>query len=106
MPSHRHATRCASCHEPGSVTRPSGAWKILLVAGYALFSLMVFCASLLGPTIIAVLPLLAATGLGLLPWLHDRAGAPAACQACGRIAADEPAPSTAATTSTRVAHAA
>lgn len=89
MSRHRHATRCASCHQPNAVVRPSGAWKIALVGGYVLFGLMVFGASLLGPTIMAVLPMLVATGLGLLPWLHDRAGAPAACVECGKLASDE-----------------
>jgi hypothetical protein len=46
---------------------------------------MVFGASLLGPTIMAALPLLVGTGLGLLPFLHDRAGAPAECSACGKL---------------------
>ncbi|MCX4247285.1 hypothetical protein [Paraliomyxa miuraensis] len=88
MPAHRHATRCASCHEH-AVVRPSAAWKAALVGGYVLFGMMVFGASLLGPTIIAVLPLLMATGFGLLPFLHERAGAQAACAACGKLASDE-----------------
>lgn len=85
MSQHRHSARCSSCHRADSVTRPSTAWKAALVGGYVLFSLMVFGASLLGPTIMAVLPFLAATGLGLLPWLHERAGAPATCTACGKL---------------------
>ena len=89
MSHHHHSARCSSCHRPDSVTRPSSAWKAALVGGYVLFSLMVFGASLLGPTIMAVLPFLAATGLGLLPWLHDRAGAPAACTACGKLQPSE-----------------
>jgi hypothetical protein len=89
MSHHPHSARCSSCHRPDSVTRPSSAWKVALVGGYAMFSLMVFGASLLGPTIMAVLPFLAATGLGLLPWLHERAGAPAACVACGKLQPSE-----------------
>jgi hypothetical protein len=84
MSAHRHSARCSSCHRD-TVVRPSAAWKLALVAGYVVFGAMVFGASLLGPTIIAVLPLLLGTGMGLLPWLHDRAGAPAECSACGKL---------------------
>jgi hypothetical protein len=90
---HHHSARCSSCQRLDTVTKPSAAWKVALVGGYALFSLMVFGAGLLGPTIMAVLPLLAVTGLGVLPFLHERAGAPAACTACGKLhpaAASEP----------------
>lgn len=55
------------------------------MGGYTLFGSMVFAASLLGPIIMAVLPWLAVAGLGLLPWLHDRAGAPPVCSACGKL---------------------
>jgi hypothetical protein len=92
MTSHHHSPRCSSCHRD-AVVRPSAAWTLALVGGYVIFGAMVFGASLLGPTILAVLPLLAATGIGLLPWLHERAGAPAACTACGKLqpaAASEP----------------
>jgi hypothetical protein len=76
--------RCSSCHRD-TVVRPSAAWKLALVGAYVIFSAMVFGASLLGPTIMAALPLLFGAGLGLLPWLHDRAGAPAVCTACGKL---------------------
>lgn len=91
MTARRRSARCSSCHRD-TVVRPSAAWKAALVGGYALFGLMVFGASLLGPTIMAVLPMLAATGMGLLPWLHERAGATAACTACGNLqpAAERP----------------
>lgn len=88
MSRHHSSARCSSCHRD-TVVRPSAAWKAALVGGYVVFGLMVFGASLLGPTIMAVLPLLVATGLGLLPWLHDRAGAPAACSACGKLQPSE-----------------
>ena len=79
-----HSHRCSSCHRH-AVVRRSPAWKLALVGGYVVFGAMVFGASLLGPTIMAVLPLLFGAGLGLLPWLHDRAGAPAECSACGKL---------------------
>jgi len=79
-----HSDRCSSCHRD-TVVRPSHAWKLALVGGYVVFSAMVFGASLLGPTIMAVLPVLFGAGLGLLPFLHDRAGAPAECTACGKL---------------------
>lgn len=79
-----HSHRCSSCHRD-AVVRRSPAWKLALVGGYVVFGSMVFGASLLGPTIMAVLPLLFGAGLGLLPWLHDRAGAPAECSACGKL---------------------
>lgn len=84
MSRHRHSARCSSCH-CDTVVRPSAAWKLALVGGYVVLGVMVFCAALLGPTIMAVLPLLAATGMGLLPWLHERAGAPPTCSACGKL---------------------
>jgi hypothetical protein len=92
MSAHTHSTRCSSCHRD-AVVRPHAAWKAALVGGYVVFGAMVFGASLLGPTIMAVLPFLVATGLGLLPFLHDRAGAPAECSACGKLQpAEEAAP--------------
>lgn len=84
MSRHRHSARCSSCHRD-TVVRPSAAWMLALVGGYVVLGVMVFCAALLGPTIMAVLPLLAATGMGLLPWLHERAGAPPTCGACGKL---------------------
>lgn len=84
MSAHHCSTRCSSCHRD-AVVRPHAAWKAALVGGYVVFGAMVFGASLLGPTIMAVLPFLFATGLGLLPYLHDRAGAPAECSACGKL---------------------
>jgi len=92
MSSHRRSARCSSCHRD-AVVRPSAAWKLALVGGYLVLGVMVFGASLLGPTIMAVLPLLVATGLGLLPFLHERAGAPAECSACGKL---QPSPAQAA----------
>jgi hypothetical protein len=88
MSAHRHSVRCSSCRRD-TVVRPSPAWKLALVGGYVVFGAMVFGASLLGPTIMAVLPFLMATGMGLLPWLHDRAGAPAECSACGKLQPSE-----------------
>ncbi|MCA9651496.1 MAG: hypothetical protein H6712_30160 [Myxococcales bacterium] len=67
------------------MTRPSRAWKAALVGAYGIFVVMIFGAGLLGPTIMAVLPLLAAYGLGVLPWVHERASAPAQCRSCGKI---------------------
>ena len=81
----RHSESCPSCGERGTVERASAWWKVALVAGYVVFSAMVFGASLLGPTIMAVLPLVAGCGIGLLPYLHDKAGAPATCTSCHRI---------------------
>ena len=86
MPRSTH--RCSSCHRD-TVVRPSAAWKLALVGAYVVFSAMVFGASLLGPTIMAALPLLFGAGLGLLPYLHDRAGAPAECTACGKLQPSE-----------------
>ena len=84
MSAHHRSVRCSSCHRD-TVVRRSAAWKVALVGGYVLFGLMVFGASLLGPTIMAALPFLAATGMGLLPWLHERAGAEPSCSACGKL---------------------
>ncbi|MEM7159592.1 MAG: hypothetical protein AAF799_42525 [Myxococcota bacterium] len=81
----RHQEVCPCCGSRGTVVRPSGWWKVALVAGYVAFSAMVFGASLLGPTIMAVLPLVAGCGIGLLPYLHDRVGTPATCTSCHRI---------------------
>lgn len=83
MSAHRHSARCSSCHRD-TVVRPKAAWKLALVGGYFVLGVMVFGAALLGPTIMVVLPLLVGTGLGLLPFLHERAGAPAECSACGK----------------------
>lgn len=83
MPAHPHSNRCSSCHRD-AVVRPHAAWKLALVGGYVVLGVMVFGAALLGPTIMLVLPLLVGTGLGLLPFLHERAGAPATCTACGK----------------------
>ena len=89
MSVHHHSNRCSSCHRD-SVVRPSAAWKLALVGGYVVLGVMVFGAALLGPTIMVVLPLLVGTGLGLLPFLHERAGAPATCTACGKYQPAEP----------------
>ncbi len=83
---HPHPQDCPCCHRPGTVERRSGWWRVALVAGYILFSMMVFGSALLGPTSMAVLPFLLATGLGLLPYLHDKVSDPPTCSACGRIA--------------------
>lgn len=83
MSAHPHTARCSSCHRD-TVVRANPLWKLALVGGYFVLGVMVFCAALLGPTIMAVLPLLAATGMGLLPFLHERAGAPPECSACGK----------------------
>lgn len=83
MSAHRHSARCSSCHRD-AVVRPNAAWKLALVGGYFVLGVMVFGAALLGPTIMVVLPLLVGTGMGLLPFLHERAGAPAECSACGK----------------------
>lgn len=83
MPAHPRSNRCSSCHHD-TVVRPSAAWTLALVGGYVVLGVMVFGAALLGPTIMVVLPLLVGTGLGLLPFLHERAGAPATCTACGK----------------------
>lgn len=106
MPTHRPSNRCSSCHRD-AVVRPHAAWTLALVGGYVVLGAMVFGASLLGPTIMAVLPLLAATGMGLLPFLHERAGAPATCSACGRYQPTEGhAPSEAEASTLEVARAA
>lgn len=88
MSAHQHRNRCSSCHRD-TVVRPRAMWKVALVGGYVIFSAMVFGASLLGPTIMAALPFLVGTGMGLLPWLHDKAGAPAECSACGKLQPSE-----------------
>ncbi len=90
MAHHAHRTDCPCCHRHNTVVRRSNAWWAALIGAYVLFSAMVFGASLLGPTIMAVLPMLVATGLGLLPYLHGRVAEPATCTACGRIATGQP----------------
>lgn len=82
---HRHSD-CSRCRRSGTVVRPSGAWTAALLLAYAVFVVMIFGAGLLGPTIMLVIPLLAAYGLGVLPFVHARVGAPASCTACGTIA--------------------
>lgn len=82
---HRHSD-CSRCHRSGTVVRPSSAWTAALLLAYAVFVVMIFGAGLLGPTIMVVIPLLAAFGLGVLPFVHARVGAPASCTACGTIA--------------------
>lgn len=85
MFTHHHASDCTCCSARGTVERPSSLWKVALVAGYVVVGLMVAAASMLGLGILGVIPLLMMAGLGLLPFLHDRAGAPPLCSACGKI---------------------
>lgn len=80
---------CPCCHRRGTVVRPSRAWMLALAMAYAAFAVMIFGAGLLGPTIMVVLPLLAAYGLGVLPYVHARASAPTVCVACDRIVSAE-----------------
>ena len=83
MSAHHHSARCSSCHHD-TVVRANPAWKLALVGGYFVLGVMVSGAALPGPPTMAVLPLPAATGMGLLPFLHERAGAPPECSACGK----------------------
>ncbi len=85
MLTHRHRLDCTCCGAQGAVERPSALWKVALVAGYVLFGTMIFGASMLGLGVIGVIPFLALAGLGLLPFLHDRAGAQPTCSECGKI---------------------
>ena len=79
------ASHCPHCHRHGTLRSPSGRWKVAIPAAYAVFAVMIFGAGLLGPTIMAVLPLLAAYGLGVLPFVHGKAAEPTTCTACDRI---------------------
>lgn len=76
---------CPHCHAQGSVTRPSRAWRLALVAGWLVMAASVMFASLIGPFILAVGPIIAASGAGLLSFLHGKVGEPATCEACGKI---------------------
>lgn len=82
---HHHRPSCPHCHAEGSVTRPSPAWRLALVAGWLVMVVMVMIASLIGPFILAVGPIIAASGAGLLSFLHGKVSEPATCDACGKI---------------------
>lgn len=80
-----HRPSCPHCHAKGSVTRPYRAWRLALVAGWLVMAAMVMIASLIGPFILAVGPIIAASGAGLLSFLHGKVSEPATCDACGKI---------------------
>lgn len=82
---HHDRPSCPHCRAKGSVTRPSRAWRLALVAGWVVMAASVMLASLIGPFILAVGPIIAASGAGLLSFLHGKVAEPATCKACGKI---------------------
>ncbi|MEW5849573.1 MAG: hypothetical protein AB2A00_12215 [Myxococcota bacterium] len=78
------ARACPSCSQTVVPTGPGPIWKLALVGGYGVISVMVVCSSLLGLGILGMLPVLAISGFGVLPPLHELAGTPPSCPNCGK----------------------
>ncbi|MEM6989562.1 MAG: hypothetical protein AAF721_03670 [Myxococcota bacterium] len=82
---HPHRPNCPHCHAKGSVRTPHPAWRVALVAGWLVAAAMVMGISLIGPFILLLGPIVAASGAGLLSFLHGKVAEPPICEACGKI---------------------
>jgi hypothetical protein len=76
--------RCPHCNAH-AVRRPSNLWKLAHAGAWAYAALSVLGASLVGPFIVALVPMLLFGGTCLLAETHRRATAPAVCDACDRL---------------------
>lgn len=79
---------CPHCHHD-TLRRPP-RWGVLAVAlAWAVVVAMLFVASLIGPFIMFVVPVLLAFGASAVTSAHDFAFAPPECERCGKLALDE-----------------
>jgi len=83
-----HRNTCPHCHARGTVQRPSRLWLLAVAAAWGFLFLAVLGASLIGPFVLAVGPVLALSGACLLSFVHTRASEPATCDECGKIVPD------------------
>lgn len=81
-----HGHDCPHCLAYGSVRRPSRLWWVAVAASWLMLGTAVMLASLIGPFILFVGPVLALSGAGLLSFVHGKASEPPTCDACGKIA--------------------
>jgi hypothetical protein len=77
------ALRCPHC-AAHAVVRPNPLWRLANVAAWGYAFLSVAGASLIGPTIMVVVPALLFGGMCLVTETHRRATEPVHCEACGR----------------------
>lgn len=77
------ALRCPHC-DAAAVVRPNPLWRLANVAAWGYAVLSVAGASLIGPTIMVVVPALLFGGMCLVTETHRRATEPVHCAACGR----------------------
>ncbi len=75
--------RCPHC-DALAVGRPHPLWPLAQVCAWGYAFVSVLGASLVGPFIVGLVPLLLFGGVCLISETHRRAGAPASCRACGR----------------------
>lgn len=75
--------RCPHC-DALAVVRPHPLWRVGQVGAWVYAFVSVLGASLVGPFIVGLIPLLLLGGVCLISETHRRAGAPASCGACGR----------------------
>lgn len=77
--------RCPHCNAY-AVPLPSPMWRMAHAAAWGYASLSVLGASLIGPMIIGIVPVLLYGGVCAISETHRRAYATPECEACGRYA--------------------
>ncbi len=75
--------RCPHCNAV-AVTLPNPLWRVAHAGAWGYAGLSVLGASLIGPMIIGIIPVLLFGGVCLLSETHRRAHATPCCDACGR----------------------
>jgi hypothetical protein len=76
--------RCPHCDAP-AVRHPSALWRIAQAGAWSYAAISVLGASLVGPFIIALFPILTFGGICLVAETHRRANALPQCDDCGKI---------------------
>lgn len=80
-------TTCPRCHHQASIRRRSPLWWAALAAAGLVFVLLVLAAGMIGPFILAAVPLLSAVGFAFGP-LHSILREEPTCPKCGRALGD------------------
>lgn len=77
---------CPHCHGRDTVQRPHPAWRIAVVASWLVCTTTVVFASLIGPFITVLGPIILFSGASLLGYVHGKASQEPQCSECGKLA--------------------
>src|SRR5262245_1365766 len=76
---------CRYCGHSGTGQGPSPIFKVALVGTWVLVAVMVGAVALLGPTLVAVSPILMGSAIGMLSPLYAKLAEPLKCRSCGDV---------------------